>query len=207
MLLFLFATRKNFFGHGTIETTSMRFVVALKKANEKRNGDILSTLSSDATGKLDILRHDRHSLGVDGAQVRVFEKTHEVSLAGLLKSHDCRRLEAKIGLEVLGNLADKTLERQLADQKLSRLLVTTDFTKSDGTGTVTMGLLDTTSGGGTLSSGLGSQLFSGRLATSGLASGLLCTSHFPKLDQQQRSEYVFPPRPNETYTQKARETF
>ena len=121
---------------------------------------------------------------MDGAQVRVFEKTHEVSLAGLLKSHDCRRLEAKIGLEVLGNLTDKTLERQLADQKLSRLLVTTDFTKSDGTGTVTMGLLDTTSGGGTLSSGLGSQLFSGRLATSGLASGLLSTSHFQKLDQK-----------------------
>jgi hypothetical protein len=51
-------------------------------------------------------------------------------------------LESEVGLEVLSDFSDETLERQLADQELSRLLVTTDFTKSDCTGAVTMRLLD-----------------------------------------------------------------
>ena len=40
------------------------------------------------TSMLDVLRHDGHTLGVDGAQVpvRVFEKNHEISLAGLLNT-------------------------------------------------------------------------------------------------------------------------
>jgi hypothetical protein len=50
----------------------------------------------------------------------------------------------KAYLEVLCNFTDKTLEGKLADEELRRLLVATDFTKSDGTGTETMGLLDTT---------------------------------------------------------------
>ena len=40
----------------------------------------LSTLSADAAGKLDVLGHDCHPLGVDGAQVGVFEEADEVSL-------------------------------------------------------------------------------------------------------------------------------
>ena len=48
-------------------------------------------------------------------------------------------------LEVLGNLTDKPLEGQLANEELRRLLVTTDFTEGDGTGPETMRLLDTTS--------------------------------------------------------------
>ena len=52
-------------------------------------------------------------------------------------------MESKIGLEVLCNFPNETLEGQFTDQKLSRLLVTTDFTERDCTGTVTMRLLDT----------------------------------------------------------------
>jgi hypothetical protein len=52
-------------------------------------------------------------------------------------------LESEIGLEVLCDFPDEALEGKLADQELCRLLVTTDFTKSDRTGAVTMGLLDT----------------------------------------------------------------
>ena len=140
----------------------------------------LSTFSTDAAGKLDVLGHDGHTLGVDGAQVGVLEESDEVSLAGLLKSHNSRRLEAKVGLEVLSDLANQSLEGQLADQKLGGLLVTTNLTKSNGTRSVTMGFLDTTSSRGTLASSLGGQLFSWGLATSGLASGLLGTSHFEK---------------------------
>lgn len=80
---------------------------------------------------MDILGLDGNTLGVDGAQVGVLKEGDEVSLNGLLESADGGRLEAEIGLEVLGDLTDQTLEGELADQELSRLLVTTDLTESD----------------------------------------------------------------------------
>ena len=49
-------------------------------------------------------------------------------------------------LEVLSNFTDETLEGELPDEELSGLLVPSDFTKSDGSGTETVRLLDTTSG-------------------------------------------------------------
>ena len=113
----------------------------------------LSTLTTDAAGKLDVLGHDGDTLGVDGSQVGVLEETDEVGLSGLLEGEHGRALEAEIGLEVLGNLTDETLEGELADQELGRLLVLSDLTESDGTGSVTMGLLDTTGSGGGLASG------------------------------------------------------
>jgi hypothetical protein len=105
---------------------------------------------------------------VDGAQVGVLEQGDEVSLNGLLESTDGRGLEAEVGLEVLSDLTNQTLEGELADQKLSGLLVATDLTKSDGTGLVAVGLLDTSGRGSGLASGLGSELLTGSLATSGL---------------------------------------
>ena len=78
-------------------------------------------------------------------------RSDEVGLDGLLESSDGRGLEAKIlarcqwgcwaggnggatyRLEVLGDLTNKTLEGQLADEELGRLLVATDLTESDGT--------------------------------------------------------------------------
>jgi histone H3 len=83
---------------------------------------------------------------VDGAQVGILEEGDEVSLDGLLKSTDGRRLEAEVRLEVLGDLTNKTLEWQLADEELGRLLVATNLTKSNGTRLIAMGLLDTSSG-------------------------------------------------------------
>ena len=70
---------------------------------------------------------------MDGAQVGVLEQGDEVSLNGLLESTDGRGLEAEVRLEVLSNLTDETLEGKLADEELSRLLVATDLTQSDGT--------------------------------------------------------------------------
>merc|ERR1712213_230381 len=108
----------------------------------------LGTFTTDTPGQLDVLGHDGDTLGVDGAQVGIFEKTNQVSLRSFLESHDGRRLETQVSLEILGDFSDETLEGQLADQKFSGLLVTTDLTKSDGTGPITMGLLDTSGGGG-----------------------------------------------------------
>ena len=45
----------------------------------------LGTLSSDPPGQLDVLGHDGHTLGVNGAQVGVLEQTDQVGLASLLK--------------------------------------------------------------------------------------------------------------------------
>jgi len=87
---------------------------------------------------------DGDSLGVDGAKVGVFKERDEVSLNGLLESTDGRRLEAKVGLEVLSNFTDETLERELSDEELSGLLVTTDLTESDSSWLISVWLLDTT---------------------------------------------------------------
>ena len=82
---------------------------------------------------------------MDGAKVGVLKERDEVSLDGFLKSANGRALEAEIGLEVLSNLTNKTLEGELADQQLGGFLVTTNFPESNGTGLVSMWLLDTTS--------------------------------------------------------------
>jgi hypothetical protein len=137
----------------------------------------LRALSTEATSELDILGLDSDTLGVNGSQVGIFEESDEVSLRSFLKGTNSRRLETKISLEVLSDFTDKTLERKLADQKLSGLLVTTDFTKSDSTGSVSVRLLDSSSGRSRLAGGLGSELLTGGFTTSGLASGLLGTSH------------------------------
>lgn len=80
---------------------------------------------------------------MDGAEVGVLEERDEVGLNGLLESADGRRLEAEVRLEVLGDLTNQTLEGELADEELGRLLVATDLTESDGTGLVAVRLLDT----------------------------------------------------------------
>jgi len=138
----------------------------------------LGTLSADATGQLDVLGHDRHSLGVDRAQVGVLKETDQVGLGRLLQSHHGGRLEAEIGLEVLRDLTDEALEGQFADQQLRALLVATDLTQSHRSGAVTMGLLHTPGGGRRLAGSLGGQLLTRGLSSSGFTGSLLGTGHF-----------------------------
>ena len=83
-----------------------------------RYSSCLRAFASDAAGKLDVLRHDGHTFGVDGSQVGILEEANEVCLGGFLKGQDSRSLESEISFVILGNLTDKTLERQLADEKL-----------------------------------------------------------------------------------------
>jgi len=80
---------------------------------------------------LDVLGLDGDTLGVDGAEIGVFEERDEVGLNGLLEGTDGRRLETQVRLEVLGDLTNQTLEGKFADEELSRLLVATDLTESD----------------------------------------------------------------------------
>eukprot|EP00618_Florenciella_parvula_P014003 CAMPEP_0119535604 /NCGR_PEP_ID=MMETSP1344-20130328/48610_1 /TAXON_ID=236787 /ORGANISM="Florenciella parvula, Strain CCMP2471" /LENGTH=234 /DNA_ID=CAMNT_0007577303 /DNA_START=177 /DNA_END=881 /DNA_ORIENTATION=+ len=137
----------------------------------------LGALAADAAGKLDVLRHDGHALGVDGAEVGVLEEADEVGLGGLLKRHDGGALEAEVGLEVLGDLADEALERELADEELGRLLVLADLAEGDGARAVAVRLLDAAGGRRRLAGGLGGELLARGLATGGLAGGLLGTGH------------------------------
>ena len=137
----------------------------------------LGALATDAAGKLDVLWHDGDALGVDGAEVCVLKEVDEVCLGGLLEGRDGGGLEAEVGLEVLGNLADEALEGELADEQLGGLLVAADLTESDGTGAEAVGLLHAASGWGGLAGSLCGELLAGGLATGGLAGGLLCAGH------------------------------
>ena len=102
----------------------------------------LRALAADPAGQLDVLGHDGHPLGVDGRQVGVLEQADQVGLGRLLQGQDGGRLEAQVGLEVLGDLTDQALEGQLADQQVGRLLVLADLTQGDGARAVAVGLLD-----------------------------------------------------------------
>jgi hypothetical protein len=137
----------------------------------------LGSLSADAACQLDILGHDGDSLGVDCAQVGIFEESDQVGLAGFLQGHDGGALESQVGLKVLGDLTYQTLEGQLADQQLGALLVTSDLTECDCAGPVTVRLLDSAGRRCALPRRLGRQLFAGRLATGRFASSLLGPGH------------------------------
>ena len=56
-------------------------------------------------------------------KIGVLEESNKVGFTSLLQRHDCWTLEPQVGLEVLGDLANKTLERELANQQLCGLLV------------------------------------------------------------------------------------
>ena len=79
---------------------------------------------------------------MDGAQVGVLEQGDQVRLGGLLQGKDGLSAEAQVGLEVLGNLANQALERQLADQQLGRLLVLADLAQGNSARAVAVRLLD-----------------------------------------------------------------
>ena len=100
---------------------------------------------------------------MDSSEVGVLKERYEVRFRGFLESHHCRGLEAEIrlrrristrcqileeevtNLEVLRDFTDKTLEGELADEELRRLLVPTDLAECDGTRPEAMRLLHTAS--------------------------------------------------------------
>ena len=103
----------------------------------------LRALSANTAGKLNILGHDRHTFGVNGTQVGVLEQSNKVSFGSFLERQNSGRLETEIGLEVLSNLTNKTLERGLADKEIGRLLVLADLTESNSSRAITVGFLYT----------------------------------------------------------------
>ena len=103
-----------------LKNSGLVFVVA-NAAIRRAYVETLAALPADATGQLNVLGHDGHALGVDGAQVGVLKETDEVGLGGFLQGQHGRSLEAQIALEILGDLADQALEGQLANQEVGGL--------------------------------------------------------------------------------------
>ena len=126
---------------------------------------------------MDVLGHDGDTLGMDGTQVGVLKQTNKVSLTSLLEGHDSRGLESEVSLEVLGNFSHQTLEWQLADEKLSALLVSSDLTESHSARPVSVGLLHSSSGWGRLPGSLGGQMLPGSFSSGGFPSSLLGSRH------------------------------
>ena len=119
----------------------------------------LGTLATNTTRKLNILGHDCHTLGMNGTEIGILKQSNEVGLGSFLKGQYGGGLETKIGLEVLGDFADEALEGCLADEEVGGLLVFADLTEGDGSGTVTVGLLDSSSGRGGFARCLGCELW------------------------------------------------
>ena len=135
-------------------------------------------LSTDSAGELHVLWHDGDSLGVDGAEVGVFEETDHVGLRCLLEGEDGRGLESEFTSVLRGDFTDESLEGEFSDEKLGALLESSDFSKSDSSWSESVGLLDTTGGGGLLGSSLVGDVLSWVLGSGVLAGGLFGTGHF-----------------------------
>lgn len=139
--------------------------------------EALGSLATDSPGKLDILGHDCDTLGVDGTEICILKEPNKVSFCCLLQCQHCMALESQIGLEVLSDFSNKSLEGKFPDEELGTLLVLANFTKGDGSGTVSVWLLHSSGGWGRFTSSLSGELLPGSLASGGLTSGLLGTSH------------------------------
>ena len=138
------------------------------------------SVSADSLGELEVTGHDGDSLGVDGAEVSVFEKRDEVSLSSFLESKHSGALESKFLLELMSDLTNKSLEGKLSDEEISGFLIFSDFSEGNGSGFEAVGLLDTGGDGGALSGDfLSDELFAGHLLCGGLPCGLFSSSHFP----------------------------
>lgn len=141
-----------------------------------RVGD-LCALASDASSELNVLGHDGHSLGVNGTEIRVLKETDEVGFGGFLKGGNGGGLEPEVGLVVLGNLSNESLEGELSNEQLSGLLVSSNLSKGDRPRSEAVGLLDSSSRDGGLPCCLGGDVLSGCFPSSRFTCGLFGSGH------------------------------
>jgi len=118
----------------------------------------LSAFITNSSRQLNILWHNNDAFCMNSAQVSILKEINQISLRCFLQGPNRCALEAQIGFKVLGDLTHQVLEGQLSDQQLRRLLVSSNFFQSYSTGSVTMRLLDASSGRGTLTRHFGGEL-------------------------------------------------
>jgi hypothetical protein len=154
-------------------------ITGRKTINEKVSliRKLTCAFSSDTASELNVLGHDSDTLRMNCAKIGIFKEAYKVRFRRLLKGENGGRLKAEVGLEVLGDFAHETLERQLANEEVGCLLILADLAQGNGTGPVAMGLLDAANGRSRLAGGLGCELLPGGFASGRLASGLLRASH------------------------------
>lgn len=92
---------------------------------------VVESLTADSSGQLDVLLHDGHSVGVDGAQVGVLEETDEIHLSGFLDGQESLRLESELGVDTLADGSDESLEGSSGEKHVDLLLVSLDLSESD----------------------------------------------------------------------------
>jgi hypothetical protein len=68
---------------------------------------------------MEVLGHDRNTLGVDCAKVGVLEESNKVGFGGFLESKHCLALESDILLELSCNFSNEPLEGEFPDEKVS----------------------------------------------------------------------------------------
>lgn len=73
------------------------------------------------------------SLGVDGAQVGIFQQTNQIRFSDFLNSLNSISSELQVCFVVLGDFSDQTLERTASDQQFSWFLISTDLSQRHGT--------------------------------------------------------------------------
>jgi hypothetical protein len=78
----------------------------------------LRALAADTACKLNVLGHNGHTLGMNSTQVGIFKESDKIGFCGFLESKDSRSLEAKVTLEVLGYLTNKTLKGDCVHSKI-----------------------------------------------------------------------------------------
>lgn len=85
----------------------------------------------------------RGGVAVSQRSRRCFRALAWLTFSRLLKGHDGGRLKTQVSLEVLRDLPHESLEGQLADEQLRRLLIATDFAECYSAWAEAVGLLDT----------------------------------------------------------------
>jgi histone H3 len=75
-------------------------------------------VSPDSLGELEVLGHDGHSLGVDGAQVGILEEGDQIGFRSFLQGEHSLALESHFLLELSRDFSHQSLEGQLPDKQI-----------------------------------------------------------------------------------------
>lgn len=119
---------------------------------------------------------------MNGTQLRVSQNAYQEGLSGLLKGENGVLLVANVGLVILADLHHQALKGSVSDEQVSALLVSANFTESNGARAEAMGSANSSFG----HSGLGHlgalETLAGHLTTGADARSLLSTRHECKLE-------------------------
>lgn len=123
--------------------------------------EVVVGVASDSSSQVHVLLHHGYSVGVNRAQVGVFEDANEVGLRALLESLQGVGGESEVVVNTAADISDESLEWSSWKQQTCGLLVSLDLSEGDGSWSefdfllVTIGLLDALGGSSGLFVGLG----------------------------------------------------